>query len=213
MISGSALPANLKLHKGLQRQRRALRTDYQELNDAELAARASAGDREAFGAVVDRHQAAVRRVCRAVTGDEHDADDAAQDAFLSALDRLETYDRKRPFGPWLMRIASNAAIDLLRRRAVRKVEPLDEALVASSGSPARDAEQAELRAEIARALAGLPERQRVAITLFDLEGYAHAEIAAVLGVPEGTVRSDVFHARRKLRESLGRYDPARKEEG
>ena len=182
------------------------------MDDAALAARATAGDREAFGALVLRHQASVRRVCRAVTGDEHDADDAAQEAFLSALDRIETYDRKRPFGPWLMRIASNAAIDLLRRRAVRKVEPLDEALAGSSASPARDAEHSELRAAISVALAALPERQRAAVTLFDLEGYAHAEIAEILGVPEGTVRSDVFHARRRLRESLGLYDPARTEE-
>ncbi len=144
--------------------------------------------------------------------DSPEADDAAQEAFLSALDRLETYDRKRPFGPWLMRIASNAAIDLLRRRAVRRAEPLDEALTASSRSPARDAEHTELRAALSRALAALPERQRAAVTLFDLEGYAHAEIAEILGVPEGTVRSDVFHARRKLRESLGQYDPARIEE-
>ena len=171
-----------------------------------------AGNRQAFGELVGRHQAAVRRVARAVTGDEHDADDAAQEAFLSALDRLETYDRKRPFGPWLMRIASNAAIDLLRRRAVRRAEPLDEALTASSRSPARDAEHMELRAALGAALAALPERQRAAVTLFDLEGYAHAEIAEILGVPEGTVRSDVFHARRKLRELLGQYDPARVEE-
>jgi len=182
------------------------------LDDAALAARATTGNREAFGALVSRHQAAVRRVCRAVTGDEHDADDASQEAFLSALDRLETYDRKRPFGPWLMRIATNAAIDLLRRRAVRRAEPLDEALTASSRSPARDAEQMELRVALSAALAALPERQRAAVTLFDLEGYAHAEIAEILGVPEGTVRSDVFHARRRLRESLGPYDPARIEE-
>ena len=144
----------------------------------------------------------MRRVCRAVTLDDHDADDAAQDAFLSALDRIETYDRSRPFGPWLMRIATNAAIDLLRRRNVRRTEILDEALTGSADSPARDAERGELRARIQQALATLPERQRIAVTLFDLEGYAHAEIAKVLGIPEGTVRSDVFHARRKLRELL-----------
>jgi len=182
------------------------------MTDAALAARAAEGDRDAFGALVLRHQGAVRRACRAVTGDEHDADDAAQDAFLSALDRIETYDPKRPFGPWLMRIATNAAIDLLRRRAVRRTELLDEGLAAASGSPARDAEQAELKQRIGRALAGLPERQRVAVTLFDLEGYAHAEIAEVLGIPEGTVRSDVFHARRKLREALGVYAPASDDE-
>ena len=82
----------------------------------------------------------------------------------------------------------------------------------ASQSPARDAEQAELRQRLSAALAALPERQRVAIALFDLEGYPHAEIAEVLGIPEGTVRSDVFHARRKLRESLGVYAPAGDEE-
>jgi len=85
-----------------------------------LAVQATAGDRDAFGALVERHQAAVRRLTRAVTGDAHDADDAAQDAFLSALDRIETYDASRPFGPWLMRIATNASIDLVRRRTVRR---------------------------------------------------------------------------------------------
>src|SRR5438552_9561500 len=112
---------------GLQHPAPPLRTSYREQDDAALAARSAAGDRDAFGELVLRHQAAARRVCRAVTGDDHDADDAAQDAFLSALDRIETYDRARPFGPWLMRIATNAAIDLLRRRAVRRTEALDEA--------------------------------------------------------------------------------------
>ena len=70
-----------------------------------------------------------------------------------------------------------------------------------------------LRFRIQQALAALPERQRAAVTLFDLEGYAHAEIAAVLGIPEGTVRSDVFHARRKLRDALGVYAPSPYEQG
>jgi len=149
----------------------------------------------------------VRRLTRAVTGDVHDADDAAQDAFLSALDRIETYDPSRPFGPWLMRIATNAAIDLVRRRAVRKADVLDERSASRTPSPVTDAEGAEVRLRLSQALAELPERQRVAVTLFDVEGYSHAEIAAVLRIPEGTVRSDVFHARRSLRVSLAAYDP------
>ena len=107
-----------------------------------------------------------------------------------------------------MRIAQNAAIDLLRRRAVRQTEALDERSAAAGRTPAQHAETAELRGALAAALATLPERQRVAVTLFDLEGWAHADIAEALGVPEGTVRSDVFHARRRLREALGRFDPA-----
>lgn len=142
-----------------------------------------------------------------MTGDDHDADDAAQDAFLSALDRIETYDQRRPFGPWLMRVASNAAIDLLRRRKVRHAETIDDRVATGSPSPAVEAERAEIRARLQAALAQLPERQRIAITLFDLEGYPHAEIATVLGVPEGTVRSDVFHARRTLRTALRALRP------
>jgi RNA polymerase sigma factor (sigma-70 family) len=176
-------------------------------SDAALAVSAAAGDRDAFGALVQRYQAAVRRLTRAVTGDVHDADDAAQDAFLSALDRIETYDTSRPFGPWLMRIATNAAIDLVRRRAVRRTDALDERAPSRGSSPAADAEWAEVGAKLHVALAGLPERQRVAVTLFDIEGYSHAEIAATLEIPEGTVRSDVFHARRALRVALGAFDP------
>jgi RNA polymerase sigma-70 factor (ECF subfamily) len=146
-------------------------------------------------------------VSRAVTGDDHDADDASQDAFLSALDRIETYDRRRPFGPWLMRIAANAAIDLLRRRKVRQADAIDDRVAAPGVSPAQEAERSELRARLQAALAALPERQRIAITLFDLEGYPHAEIAEVLGIPEGTVRSDVFHARRTLRDALRMFAP------
>ena len=177
--------------------------------DGGLARRAAAGDREAFGALVERHQAAVRRLTRSVTGDASDADDAAQDAFLSALDRIETYDPSRPFGPWLMRIATNAAIDLVRRRTVRRAAALDEHAAARGPSPAADAEAAEIRVRLEAALRALPERQRVAVMLFDAEGYSHAEIAAVLEIPEGTVRSDVFHARRALRVALEAYDPGR----
>ena len=159
-----------------------------------------------------RYQAAVRRVARAVTGDDHDADDAAQEAFLSALDRIETYDRGRPFGPWLMRIATNAAIDLLRRLAVRRAEVLPETARSPGRSPEADAAVAEMRERIRLALAALPERQRMAVVLFDVEGYPHADIAELLGIPEGTARSDVFHGRRALRQALGMYDPAKEDE-
>ena len=72
-------------------------------------------------------------------------------------------------------------------------------------SPERETDRSLLRARLTEALAQLPERQRIAVTMFDAEGYAHAEIAALLGVPEGTVRSDVFHARRALRDALAPF--------
>lgn len=171
-------------------------------DEAALVARVVAGDRAAFGTLVERYAAVARRVARAVLGDPDDADDAAQDALLSALVKLEQYDSRRPFGPWLLRIVANAATDRRRRRRVRRTEPLDPGLAASGTRPDTAAERSELSVRLRRALAELPERRRVAVVLFDVEGYAHAEIADILGIPEGTVRSEVFHARRRLRALL-----------
>src|SRR5438132_5109959 len=171
-------------------------------DEAELAARARAGDRAAFGTLVERFAAQARRVARAVLQNPDDADDAAQDAFLSALVKLDQYDPRRPFGPWLMRIVANAATDRRRRRTVRQVEPLAPELTGGGPRPDREAEQSALGDRLRAALAELPERRRIAVVLFDVEGYSHAEIAQILGIPEGTVRSEVFHARRRLRELL-----------
>ena len=171
-------------------------------NEAELATRARAGDRAAFGQLVERFAPQARRVARAVLQDPHDADDAAQDAFLAALVKLDQYDPRRPFGPWLMRIVANAATDRRRRRTVRQVEPLAPELTGGGPRPDREAEQSALGDRLRAALAELPERRRIAVVLFDVEGYSHAEIAQILDIPEGTVRSEVFHARRRLRELL-----------
>ena len=173
-----------------------------EADDQGLVAKTLAGDRAAFGELVERYAGQARRVARAVLGDPDDADDAAQDGFLSALVKLAQYDARRPFGPWLMRIVANAATDRRRRRSVRRAEPLDPALVGGGPRPDAAAAQRELGDRLRAALAELPERRRTAVVLFDVEGYSHAEIAGMLGIPEGTVRSEVFHGRRRLRALL-----------
>ncbi|HEV2670162.1 MAG TPA: sigma-70 family RNA polymerase sigma factor [Gemmatimonadales bacterium] len=171
-------------------------------DDPALVAQTLAGDRAAFGILVERYAAQARRVARAVLGDPDDADDAAQDGFLSALVKLVQYDSRRPFGPWLMRIVANAATDRRRRRNVRRAEPLDPALVGGGPRPDAAAVQSELGDRLRAALAELPERRQTAVVLFDVEGYSHAEIAGILRIPEGTVRSEVFHGRRRLRALL-----------
>ncbi len=170
--------------------------------DGELVARTLAGEQAAFGILVERYAASVRRVARAVLGDPDDADDAAQDALLAALVKLRQYDPRWPFGPWLMRIAANAATDRRRRRRVRRTEPLDGNVVAGGTLPDAETNRRVLGQRLRDALSQLPERRRVAVVLFDVEGYSHAEIGRVLGIPEGTVRSEVFHARRALRSLL-----------
>jgi RNA polymerase sigma factor (sigma-70 family) len=173
-----------------------------EQDEAELVARARAGDRAAFGTLVARYARVALRVARAVLGNPDDADDAAQDAMLLALVKLDQYDPRRPFGPWLLRIVANAATDRRRRRTVRRAELLDPGLVAGGARPDVTTERRALNGRLREALAALPERRRIAVVLFDVEGYSHAEIAGILGIPEGTVRSEVFHARRHLRALL-----------
>ncbi len=182
------------------------------MQDAELAALAHAGDRDAFGELVRRYAGQARRIARAMLGDEHDADDAAQDGFLAALRHLGRYDPGRPFGPWLLKIVANAAADRRRRRRVRQTQPLEPQIAASEPQPDHAADLGELSQALRDALAGLPERQRAAVVLFDVEGYSHREIGEILGIPEGTVRSDVFHGRRALREVLGTWNRWRQDD-
>ncbi|MEO8202109.1 MAG: sigma-70 family RNA polymerase sigma factor [Gemmatimonadota bacterium] len=175
------------------------------MSDADLAVRAAAGNSEAFGELVNRHAAAARRLARTVLQNAEDADDAAQEGFLLAWRHIGRYDPGRPFAPWLMRIVINAAADLRRKRKVRQTEAIPASALARGGSPEEETDRTLFRAELTEALTRLPPRQRTAVVLFDAEGYGHAEIAEILGVPEGTVRSDVFHARRALRQALTQF--------
>lgn len=187
--------------EGLQRLETALRNS--DVEDAELARKAARGDSDAFGQLIERYGLAARRAARAILRDDDDADDAVQEGMLAAWRAIDRYDPARPFRPWLMRIVVNAALDSRRRSRVRQAEPIVDSLESGGLSPDRRAEAALLRTKLQAGLAGLPERQRIALVLFDAEGWGHAEIAAALGVPEGTVRSYVFHARRAMRKALG----------
>lgn len=172
------------------------------VDEAAIAARAAGGDADAFGALIEAHAPMARRVAFTILQDQEDADDAAQEGFLSAWQAIGRYDRRRAFRPWLMQIVVNAARDLRRRRRVRTTEQLDHVSAASRDDPAREAGALDLGERLRDALATLPERQRLAVVLFDAEGYPQADIAKMLRVPEGTVKSDVFHGRRALRKVL-----------
>lgn len=172
------------------------------MTEPQWAIAAQKGDADAYGRLVMAHSAVARRVAYGVLGNWAEADDVVQDASLAGWQAIERFDPERAFRPWFLRIVANAALDQLRRRRVRDGEPLHESIPSRSATPDLIAGRAILREKIAEAMKGLPERQRVAVMLFDGEGYSHGEIAAVLQVPEGTVRSYVFHARRALRKAL-----------
>jgi RNA polymerase sigma-70 factor (ECF subfamily) len=167
-----------------------------------LARAAQQGDSDAYGQLVMTYAPIARRVAYGVLGNWDEADDVVQDAALAGWQAIERFDTARTFRPWFLRIVSNAALDQLRRRKVRDGDTLDETIPSRRPGPDLTTERTMLRERIDAAMTTLPERQRIAVMLFDGEGYSHAEVAAVLQVPEGTVRSYVFHARRALRKAL-----------
>jgi RNA polymerase sigma-70 factor (ECF subfamily) len=170
------------------------------LEERALVLAAQQGDSAAFAGLVRRHQRRAYAVARAIVLSHDDAEDAVQEGFLHAFRALERFRPEQAFGAWLHRIVANAALDIARRRKVRDADELPETL----SSPHRDpAEADELRRRLAQALETLGERQRSVIVLHDVEGYKHAEIGALLGIPEGTARSDLHHARAHLRRQLG----------
>ena len=173
-------------------------------DDVKLVQRSLAGDSEAYSELVRRHLNGAYAVALSELGDARDAEDAAQDTFIQALQRLEECRDPSKFGAWVRTISRNRARSLGRRKRVRQAEPLETAFEAAGTSdPSRDMERTQLREHLETALATLKPVQRQVIVLHDLEGLKHGEIAADLGIPEGTVRSHLHFARRALRELLG----------
>lgn len=171
-----------------------------------LVVAAQAGDGHAFAGLVRLHQRRAYAVARAIVLTHEDAEDAVQEAFLHSYRALDRFRTDQPFGAWLHRIVANAALDVARRKKVRDADELGDTLAAPFHDPA---ERGELRARLTSALATLADRQRAVIVLHDVEGFKHAEIGAMLGIPEGTARSDLHHARAALRRALSAYRSAR----
>jgi RNA polymerase sigma-70 factor, ECF subfamily len=181
--------------------------------DAAFARAAARGDKLAFGRLVDLHKRTVFGLCVRLLRDGEDSRDAAQETFVRAYGAVATYDPAQPFAPWLLRIARNHCLDLLRRRIpagaqVRlDAEPEDDAPareLADTETPAADAllERAQTRSALEAAVALLPPNYREVVQLFHVEHLSYKEIATTLDVPIGTVMTWLHRARGKLRETL-----------
>jgi RNA polymerase sigma-70 factor, ECF subfamily len=167
--------------------------------EREYVLAAQHGDQEAFAALVRLHERRAYAVTRAIVVTHEDAEDAVQEGFLHAYRALDRFLPDQPFGAWLYRIMANSALDLVRRRKVRDADELTEMVA----MPFRDPGEAdELRTRLTEAIGHLTERQRSVIVLHDVEGFTHGEIGQMLGIPEGTARSDLHHARATLRGLL-----------
>ena len=185
------------------------------LIDERLVKNAQRGELASFNTLVTRHERAVFNVCLRLLRDAASAEDAAQDTFVKAWTSLDQF-RGGMFRPWLLRIASNRCYDILRARGRRPADSLDAqpyeiepewtSQSQQAEHPENFATRRELSFHLERALATLPEDQRLAVILADVQGYGYEEVAAVTGVALGTVKSRISRARARLRQML-RDDP------
>lgn len=177
-------------------------TATQDPPDEVLVRRSLEGDERAFGRLVRRYQRSAYVVALSVTGRPADAEDAAQESFMVALERLEECRNPDRFAGWLMTIVRNRSRNLVRRESLRDSEPIPETASGGAPTPDRVTERRELQGHLREAIAALPEVQQEVVLLHDLEGWKHREIAERLGIPSGTVRSHLHFARKALRAAL-----------
>ncbi len=168
-----------------------------ELRWIEAAVR---GDHEGFARLVDRYKAVVYNLAYRMLRNVPEAEDAAQEIFLRAYTKLATYDPQRKFSTWLLSIASNYAIDVLRRRRATVVE-LDEvafSLPSDAPGPERSAIEHEQREAVVRAIGRLPDTYRLVTVLRYYHDLSYEEIESITGLSEATVKTRLFRARRQL---------------
>jgi RNA polymerase sigma-70 factor (ECF subfamily) len=177
--------------------------------DDELVAAAQAGDRAALDALLRRHVDLIHAVCSRLAGNPADAADATQEALIAIVRGLPRFDRRAASRTWMYRVATNACLDELRRRGRRPRLGLDEAM-AERPDPAPPVDRTVTdRLTLDDALARLPDEFRVAVVLRDVQGMDYAQIAEVLDIPIGTVRSRIARGRQALATDLdGNQDRA-----
>jgi RNA polymerase sigma-70 factor (ECF subfamily) len=183
----------------------------QNVEDQRLVTAAQQGDLDAFNQLVTRHERSVYNVCLRMLRDPSLAEDATQDAFIRAWNSIDSF-RGGIVRPWLLRIATNRTYDILRAQARRPAQSLDAQPFESEPEwttqsdsvehPESFAARGELSTFLEDALAELPEDQRLAIVLSDVQGYAYEEIATIMDIAVGTVKSRISRGRSRLRSVL-----------
>ncbi len=177
--------------------------------ELEIIVKVRSGDVNAYEALVIEHQKKVYNLALRMLGNEEDAKDASQDAFIRAYNSLSSFRGDSKFSVWLYRLTSNICIDLLRSRSKRQTlsltidedEELDGgefAIPDDRFSPEHQLERRELRSAVGAGLASLSEEYRQILLLREINGMSYDEISRALGIEEGTVKSRIFRARKKL---------------
>ncbi len=171
--------------------------------DAALVERYLAGEVEAFEELMRAHEDRVFAVCLRMLRDREAALDATQETFITVFRKADRFSGRAAFGTWLYRVAINTCYDVSRRTRRKQIFPLPEGLDPSDPTSGDDFSAVEVRPDIEAALGALSAEFRAAVVLTDLEGLSLEDVAEILGVPLGTVKSRVFRGRKLLAVSLG----------
>jgi RNA polymerase sigma-70 factor (ECF subfamily) len=177
---------------------------YRKLSDVDLVRKATNGDRRALDALVERYTPRVQRIAAHVVGDIEEARDAAQESLVKLCTRLRQFRGDAQFATWLHRLVVNTCRDWIAWQRVRQAEPLSLAdeVVGEDVDPSRIAALADLRRDLAEALARLSAKQRSAVVLRDVFGFTYEEISRIARIPVGTAKCYVHRARARLRLGL-----------
>ena len=183
------------------------------LQDAALVAQALAGDRDAYGLLVQRHSRSLFALAYRVTGNQDDADEVVQETFLRAYRSLSRFEQRSNFGTWLYRITMNCALDLKQKRkpevgsvqVAEDPEPGEQQVQVASSSPSQEQMMfgTQVREKVAQAMKLLSKTERAAFVMRHLEGRSIEEIAGVLGQKPNATKNSIFRAVQKMRQELG----------
>ncbi|MEO8520892.1 MAG: sigma-70 family RNA polymerase sigma factor [Acidobacteriota bacterium] len=176
----------------------------QSLDDARIVRRCLDGDGAAFADLVDRYQGVLYNVAHRMLGNEEDARDAAQNAFIKAYEKLATYDADRRFFSWIYRILTNECLNFRRRPAMLALGADTETAEDRHGAP-DGVEAAERRRDVKRAILSLPPAYREVIVLRHFGSLSYDEMSDAIGVPVKTVKSRLYSARQQLAGALAAW--------
>lgn len=184
--------------------------------DADLVARARDGDTAAFDELVTKYSPKLYGLIYHMTSNREDTNDLLQDVFAKAYRSIKRFRGKSSFYTWIYAIATNMTLNFLKKRSRRQgmsLDDVDSAIendrefieLTSKSDPVRETYLSELQLKLNEAMQSLSDNHRAVVTMYDIQGMPHTEIARILGVSEGTVRSRLFYAHRQLQTQLGDY--------
>lgn len=181
---------------------------HEDIQDELLVLYCQEGDAAALASLIERWQPRLTRLAWRLTADREAAHDLVQDAWISIVRGIHRLNDPASFRAWAYRIMRNKCADWIRRRIVRRdaAQEIRETAVSARGNETHEGES-EDALELRRALSHMPDEQRATLSLHYLDGMSLAEIATVFGVPLGTVKSRLHHARNKLKQTLERIEP------